>query len=499
MAMPDQPSSGKHTLPITNEKIDGDITTVGSITFSQSGFLGKGALSTVFRGQCDMRQEVAIKRIHYRTKEERLLIENEVGNLLKVEEEDVKVIRYFTTQRSVNFYYIAMELALGTVEDYAERKQGVIKPGVDELDNLNEISILRDSSKALEWLHQQNIVHRDIKPSNMMLVKSKKGEIVTKLADFGISKEMTASKLKMTAGVGTLDWMAPEAHTGEYQHGTEKTADIFSLGCVFHYIIFPGQHPFGDVSDRMANIQQGKPCLANIEDPKYVNVAARHLMEEMIQQDPTERPSTTYVVNHPALWTTENTEKFFQVVSDCIKDDKEHGPLLKEEVNEELDLAFVTELVKLKEWKKVVDATLDQGAFKSYHETTADLLRLIRNKVHHFNDISKEGREKVGKVPTGVVNYITGEFPTLLLHVWLAGASIGSTLDILSPFYTESRPPKKLVPREHEEGVETQVPLDRAQVRELEDRLNQALADQQRVEDDLKVTDLCSPFRVCVV
>ncbi|KAF0312087.1 hypothetical protein FJT64_001803 [Amphibalanus amphitrite] len=42
-----------------------------------------------------------------------------------------------------------------------------------------------------------------------------------------------------------------------------------------------------------------------------------------------------------------------------------------------------------------------------------------------------------------------------------------------------------LVPRE-QEGVETQVPVDRAQVRELEDRLNQALADQQRVEDDLK-------------
>ncbi|XP_043199157.1 lamin Dm0-like [Amphibalanus amphitrite] len=43
-----------------------------------------------------------------------------------------------------------------------------------------------------------------------------------------------------------------------------------------------------------------------------------------------------------------------------------------------------------------------------------------------------------------------------------------------------------LVPREQEEGVETQVPLDRAQVRELEDRLNQALVDQKRAEDDLK-------------
>ncbi|XP_043209304.1 serine/threonine-protein kinase/endoribonuclease IRE1-like [Amphibalanus amphitrite] len=312
MATTGQPSSERNTLPITsNEKIDGDVTTIGSITFAQSGFLGKGALSTVFRGKCDKRKEVAIKRIHYRTEEERLLIENEVDNLLKVEDYDVKVIRYFTTQRTANFYYIAMELALGTVEDYVERKQEVAKSGMDELDNLDAISILRDSSNALEWLHEKSIVHRDIKPSNLMLVKSKKGEIVTKLADFGISKEMTATKIQMTAGIGTLDWMAPEAHTGGYQQGTEKTADIFSLGCVFHFIIFSGKHPFGDLSDRMANIQQGKPCLANIEDPKSVSVATRHLIEEMLQIDPTERPSSTYVVNHPALWTTEKTKEFF--------------------------------------------------------------------------------------------------------------------------------------------------------------------------------------------
>ncbi|XP_043200359.1 serine/threonine-protein kinase/endoribonuclease IRE1-like [Amphibalanus amphitrite] len=158
MATTGQPSSERNTLPITsNEKIDGDVTTIGSITFAQSGFLGKGALSTVFRGKCDKRKEVAIKRIHYRTEEERLLIENEVDNLLKVEDYDVKVIRYFTTQRTANFYYIAMELALGTVEDYVARKQDVSKSGMDELDNLEAISILRDSSNALDWLHEKSI------------------------------------------------------------------------------------------------------------------------------------------------------------------------------------------------------------------------------------------------------------------------------------------------------------------------------------------------------
>ncbi|XP_043209305.1 uncharacterized protein LOC122374559 [Amphibalanus amphitrite] len=85
-----------------------------------------------------------------------------------------------------------------------------------------------------------------------------------------------------------------------------------------------------------------------------------------------------------------------------------------------------------------------------------------------------------------MVNYITGEFPTLLLHVWLAVASISSDLNTLSRFYMESRPPKKLVPQGQKEGVEMQVLLQKVQVRELEDRLNQALVDQKRAEDDLK-------------
>ncbi|XP_043242675.1 plectin-like isoform X4 [Amphibalanus amphitrite] len=86
-----------------------------------------------------------------------------------------------------------------------------------------------------------------------------------------------------------------------------------------------------------------------------------------------------------------------------------------------------------------------------------------------------------------MVNYFTGKLPTLLLHVWLAAGSIDNALDILRTFYTESRPPKRLVPREQEKGVETQVSLERAQLRELEDRLYQEMADRKRAEDDLKM------------
>ena len=56
-------------------------------------------------------------------------------------------------------------------------------------------------------------VHRDIKPSNILLVK-REGELVAKLADFGISRPLTENgdETTMTAGIGTTGWIAPEMY-----------------------------------------------------------------------------------------------------------------------------------------------------------------------------------------------------------------------------------------------------------------------------------------------
>ncbi|KAF0296545.1 hypothetical protein FJT64_005999 [Amphibalanus amphitrite] len=58
-------------------------------------------------------------------------------------------VRYYHVEKSKSFYFIAMELAVGTVDDYVERKQ--------HTSEVDEMAILRDSSIALEWLHGQTI------------------------------------------------------------------------------------------------------------------------------------------------------------------------------------------------------------------------------------------------------------------------------------------------------------------------------------------------------
>ncbi|KAG3113024.1 hypothetical protein PI125_g7710 [Phytophthora idaei] len=126
--------------------------------------------------------------------------------------------------------------------------------GIDD----DKIRIAHHVAQALTYLHSLSpvVIHHDLKSKNVLLTEN----MDAKLTDFGISKEQQDNT--MTAGVGTMLWMAPEVMMAERY---TKKADIFSFGVLLSELdlhTLPYSHAMCD-SVTGKKLESGVRCSAS--------------------------------------------------------------------------------------------------------------------------------------------------------------------------------------------------------------------------------------------
>ena len=394
--------------------------------------LGYGSHGTVvFEGTFENRP-VAVKRM--------LLDFYDVAShevrLLQESDDHPNVVRYFCSQlsESEKFLYIALELCLCLLEDVVAKP--TLLPGLKfgQLTDVDPIvnDVLLQLASGLNYLHLLKIVHRDLKPQNILVADYRKSKAVggkaekdkenvhvrLLISDFGLCKKLDTDQPSFRATTqhaasGTSGWRAPElllhgdtfeisvdtfnsqhSNAGSTSNGSDgnggkrltKAIDIFSLGCVYYYILTGGSHPFGDRYLREANIIKGVHNLSQLSNScPFDYVELKDLILRMIAHNPQERPNTKQILKHPFFWSVEKKLDFLLKVSDRFEIERRDPPsslLLK--------LEEVSEKVHQMDWHAKMEADFmdNLGKYRKYHTTKLmDLLRALRNKYHHYNDM----------------------------------------------------------------------------------------------------------------
>lgn len=100
---------------------------------------------------------------------------------------------------------------------------------------------------AVAAAHDAGVLHRDLKPENILLSQSRRGAVVPKVVDFGVSRidaisDAEAQRLTgSTSLVGTPSYLAPEAVLSADDFAA--ASDQYALGVVLYECV-TGVHPF---------------------------------------------------------------------------------------------------------------------------------------------------------------------------------------------------------------------------------------------------------------
>jgi serine/threonine-protein kinase/endoribonuclease IRE1 len=252
--------------------------------------------------------------------------------------------------------------------------------------------VFRSLLEALAHIHEKKIAHRDIKPDNVLVVFRDARDPVFKISDFdkssAIIKEISQLKTSFTLSPTGPVYTAPELRSfqGPKQYSMAEHAfvrfylffssfvffvvlqkcDIFSLGCVFFFIVSGGKHlfireDFDAYHNRVLEIEN----LPHMREVMCKHPLFAHLIKSMV--DRRQRPSAAECLKQVALWPCTKLPHWFTEANRWLRIRHHQG------YSAEFDLAMRTTLPE--NWK--AELPTPELINVEYSNSASDFLRFV--------------------------------------------------------------------------------------------------------------------------
>ncbi|XP_011500571.1 PREDICTED: mitogen-activated protein kinase kinase kinase kinase 5 [Ceratosolen solmsi marchali] len=249
--------------------------------------IGSGTYGDVYKAKrLSMNDLAAIKVIKLEPGDDFAIIQQEI--LMMKDCRHPNIIAYYGSYLRRDKLWICMEYCGG----------GSLQDIYHITGPLTEIQIAymcRETLLGLAYLHGMGKMHRDIKGANILLTES--GDV--KLADFGVSAQITATINKRKSFIGTPYWMAPEVAAVERKGGYNQLCDIWAIG-ITSIELAELQPPMFDLHPMRALFLMSKSGFKppTLKDRDKWSPTFHNFVKIALTKNPKKRPTAEKLLQH---------------------------------------------------------------------------------------------------------------------------------------------------------------------------------------------------------